>query len=239
MRSTGVVTQQAVTRQRDEAAAAAGGGTALPAGQWWTAIGTAAAAVIVLTFAAVYLFNTTRRQSTQIQALEARLEQLAEKPAAQPTHHPSTTTSAPPPVLVPATRLPGNTWTSQFLNLANDPKRLASIAEAVMTEDETKRLPADVAKKLAKIRKGLAAGTAPGRNDRGLLLTILFQCLADQARMDDDAAFAIDGNFDGTPKQLQTRLKNQLRVDSRPGDDEQDEDFEAETILRWAEEKGR
>ena len=97
--------------------------------------------------------------------------------------------------------------------------------------------PAETAKPFVRIRDLLAAGTKLEKTDRALLRTLLVQCIADQAGRQDDPPIIFDGKFEHIPKVLLTRVKGQLHVASKPGTKEQTADFEAEVVLRWAQEK--
>ncbi len=209
---------------------------------WLPVIGIVTAVALIAGL--VYLGWTGRAASTDLAELEERIATLeAAQTAAQhgkpPAPGPGTTVQPEHPRLVPATDLPGDGWAQQFLGLSeSDPKRLAGIADRIVSDDEQKGMEGNLPAKLAKIRKSLAAGTKLTKSDRSLLRTVLVACIADHAAQDGDPVVKLDGTFGGIPKPLLQRVKTHFGVVSRPGTDEQTADFEAEVILRWAKEQG-
>jgi hypothetical protein len=204
----------------------------------------AGVAIAVLAAGLVYLGWTMRARDGRLAIMEKRIAELeASRTAPSPGKSAAATESKPAqperPRLIPATELPGDGWAQRFLGLAeSDPKRLAGIVERVVSDNEQSTMPQKVGKQLGDVRQRLAAGTKPSKAERTLLRAVLVQCIADQAAQDGDPFVKFGPTLDGVPKPLLQRVKNHLNVVSKPGDDQQTAEFEAEIILRWAKEQG-
>jgi hypothetical protein len=203
--------------------------------------------VLALIAALVYVDLQGRERDARLAALEdafAALQnsRVSSAPHMQPPvplsqHQVSSGTEQH--AITPASELPGDGWALRFQGLSDhDPQRLGTVVKAIVRPDEQSAMPPATARPLGRIVDLLAAGSKLEKTDRALLRTLLLQCIADQAAQQDDPNVSFDGKFESIPKLLVKRVKDQLHVVSKPGSKEQTADFEAEAVLRWAQEHG-